>query len=63
MKTDIHRNQNDSELYVAIGNTAITFLQNFAKNRPIQYALYGNYDENHFSPAEKPLSAVMHVMS
>ena len=46
MKTDIHRNQNDSELYVAIGNTAITFLQNFAKNRPIQYALYGNYDEN-----------------
>ncbi len=46
MKTVIHRDQNDSELYVAIGNTAITFLQNFAKNRPIQYALYGNYDEN-----------------
>lgn len=46
MKTIIHRNQNDSKLYVAIGNTAITFLQNFAKNRPIQYALYGNYDES-----------------
>lgn len=46
MKTVIHRNQNDPELYIAIGDAAITFLQNFAKNEQIQYALYGNYNEN-----------------